>query len=190
MQPSAKAISRRIPARNILITATFHPTIFLDQYHEVGDNDVVLNLAKALLLEEVDDVHSDPKKYPQFNGKVTTKYVRRWRLADAYEVDRTNLTSEQIAKLDAAIAGGEAVVHATVAPKQEVVEAADRALMEILHEVGYPGYENIEEEEESKMDDILEKVLGKVSKTFVDIFGGKSYVDFFLDLLVGAIAKI
>ena len=164
--------------------------VFLDQYHEVGDNDVVLNLAKALLLEEVDDVHSDPKKYPQFNGKVTTKYVRRWRLADAYEVDRTNLTSEQIAKLDAAIAGGEAVVHATVAPKQEVVEAADRALMEILHEVGYPGYENIEEEEESKMDDILETVLGKVSKTFVDIFGGKSYVDFFLDLLAGAIAKI
>ena len=164
--------------------------IFLDQYHEVGDNDVVLNLAKALLLEEIDDVHSDPEKYPQFNYQVTTKYVRRWRLADAYEVDRTNLTADQIAKLDAAIAGGEAVVHATVAPKQEDVEAADRALMEILHEVGYPGYENIDEEEESKINDILETVLGKVSETFADVLGSKSYVDFFLDLVVGVFAKI
>ena len=164
--------------------------IFLDQYHEVGDNDVVLNLAKALLLEEIDDVHSDPENYPQFNYKVTTKYVRRWRLADAYEVDRTALTAEQIEKLDAAIAGGEAVVHATVAPTQEEVEAADRALMEILHEVGYEGYENIDEEEPSKADDILETALGFVSKTFVDIFGSKSYVDFILDLIAGAVAKI
>ncbi|MBR6785195.1 MAG: hypothetical protein IKM25_02990 [Clostridia bacterium] len=164
--------------------------IFLDQYHEVGDNDVVLNLAKALLLEEIDDVHSDPENYPQFNYKVTTKYVRRWRLADAYEVDRTNLSADQIAKLDKAIADGEAIISATVAPKQEDVEAVDRALMEALHEVGYPGYENIEEEEASKADAIFETVLGTVSKTFVDIFGSKSYIDFFLDLIVGALAKI
>ena len=62
--------------------------------------------------------------------------------------------------------------------------------MEVLHEVGYPGYENIEEEEASKADAIFETVLGTVSKTFVDIFGSKSYIDFFLDLIVGALAKI
>ncbi len=164
--------------------------VFLDQYHEVGDNDVVLNLAKALLLEEIDDVHSDPEKYPQFNNKVTTKYVRRWRLADAYEVDRSTLTAEQITKLDKAIADGEAIIYATVAPKQEVVDAADRALMEVLHEIGYPGYENIDEEEASVADGILETVLGTISKTFVDIFGSKSYIDFFIDLIAGAVAKI
>ncbi len=157
--------------------------IFLDQYHEVGDNDVVLNLAKALLLEEIDDVHSDPENYPQFNKKVTTKYVRRWRLADAYEVDRTNLTPEQIAKLDKAIADGEAVVHATVAPEQATVDAADRALMEILHEVNYPGYENIEEEEPSKADAFFGKVLGSISEKFVDIFGSKGYFDFVRSIL-------
>lgn len=160
--------------------------IFLDQYHEVGDNDVVLNLAKALLLEEIDDVHSDPENYPQFNYQVTTKYVRRWRLSDAYEVDRTNLTAEQIKKLDEAIADGEAIINATVAPKQEEVDAVDRALMEILHEVGYQGYENIEEEED-KAAPIIEKVLGGISWLFVEVFGGKSYVDFFIDLLAGAI---
>ncbi len=164
--------------------------IFLDQYHEVGDNDVVLNLAKALLLEEIDDVHSNPEKYPQFNYKVTTKYVRRWRLADAYNVEREGLTDEQIAKLDAAIAGGEAVVFATVAPTQEEVEAADRALMEILHEVGFPGYENIEEEEEPAINGILEKVLGGISAKFVEIFGSRSYVDFFLDYALELIKKI
>lgn len=162
--------------------------VFLDQYHEVGDNDVVLNLAKALLLEEIDDVHSDPEKYPQFNNKVTTKYVRRWRLADAYEVDRTNLTADQIAKLDKAIADGEAVIYATVAPKQEDVYAADRALMEILHEIGYQGYENIEEEED-KAGPVFEKVLGGISWLFVEVFGSKSYVDFFIDLIAGAVKK-
>ena len=162
--------------------------VFLDQYHEVGDNDVVLNLAKALLLEEIDDVHSDPEKYPQFNNKVTTKYVRRWRLADAYEVDRTNLTADQIAKLDKAIADGEAVIYATVAPKQEDVDAADRALMEILHEIGYQGYENIEEEED-KAGPVFEKVLGGISWLFVEVFGSKSYVDFFIDLIAGAVKK-
>ncbi len=160
--------------------------IFLDQHHEVGNNDVVLNLAKALLLEEIDDVHSDPEKYPQFNGACNTKYVRRWRLADAYEVDRTNLTADQIAKLDDAIAKGEAIIYATVAPTQEEVDAVDKELMQVLHDLGVEGYENIEEEE-SKVDPLLEKVLGGISWLFVEVFGGKSYVDFFIDIIAGAI---
>ncbi len=160
--------------------------VFLDQYHEVGDNDVVLNLAKALLLEEIDDVHSDPENYPQFNYQVNTKYVRRWRLADAYEVDRTNLTAEEISKLDAAIAKGEAIINATIAPEQEEVDAVDRELMQVLHDLGIEGYENIEEEE-NKAAPIIEKVLGGISWLFVKVFGGKSYVDFFIDLLAGAI---
>ncbi len=156
--------------------------VFLDQYHEVGDNDVVLNLAKALILEEIDDVHSDPENYPQFNYRVKTKYVRRWRLADAYAVDRTNLTAEQIEKLDAAIAGGEEIIYATVAPTQEEVDAADRALMEVLHELGIEGYENIEEEED-KAAPIFEKILGGISWLFVKVFGGKGYFDFISGLL-------
>lgn len=156
--------------------------IFLDQHHEVGNNDVVLNLAKALILEEIDDVHSDPENYPQFNGACNTKYVRRWRLADAYDVDRTNLTAEQIEKLDAAIADGEAIIYATVAPTQEEVDAADRALMEVLHELGVEGYENIEEEED-KAAPIFEKILGGISWLFVKVFGGKGYFDFISGLL-------
>jgi 5-(carboxyamino)imidazole ribonucleotide mutase len=98
--------------------------------------------------------------------------------------------AELAAKLDAAIAGGEAVVYATKAPKQAEVEAADRALMEILHEVGFPGYENIEEEEEPAINGILEKVLGGISAKFVEIFGSRSYVDFFLDYALELIKKI
>ncbi len=158
--------------------------IFLDQYHEVGDNDVVLNLAKALLLEEIDDVNSDPENYPQFNSRVTTKYVRRWRLADAYEARETitDLDPKLAEKLDKAIADGEAVISATVAPAQEDVDAVDRALMEILHEVGYPGYENIEEEED-KVTPILDKILGGISWLFVKVLGGKGYGDFVLGLI-------
>lgn len=156
--------------------------IFLDQYHEVGDNDVVLNLAKALLLEEIDDVHSDPENYPQFNNRVKTKYVRRWRLEDAYRVDRSTLNADQLAKLDKAIADGEAIINATVAPTQEEVDAADRALMEVLHEIGFEGYENIEEEED-KAGPIFEKILGGISWLFVKVFGGKGYFDFFFGLI-------
>ncbi|MBR2730646.1 MAG: hypothetical protein IKD72_01505, partial [Clostridia bacterium] len=57
--------------------------IFLNQHHEVGNNDYVLNLAKVLILGEVEDVHSDPDNYPQFNNGCTTKYLRRWRIPDA-----------------------------------------------------------------------------------------------------------
>lgn len=149
--------------------------IFLDQHHEVGNNDVVLNLAKALILGEVEDVHSDPEKYPQFNFACNTKYVRRWRLDDAYNVDQSTLTEEQKAQLNAAIALGEAAISATIAD-QELVDEADAALMQALHDIGYPGYENIEEEDPT-MDIILEKVTGALSWGALKILGGGSIVD-------------
>ena len=131
--------------------------IFLDQHHEVGNNDIVLNLAKAIILGEVENVHSDPEKYPQYNYACNTKYVRRWRLDDAYQVDQSTLTEEQKAQLNEAIAMGEAAIGATIAD-QEMVDAADAALMQVLHDIGYPGYENIEEEDPAT-DIFFEKVF-------------------------------
>lgn len=42
--------------------------IFLDQHHEVGRNDEVINLIRAIILGEVADVHDKPEIYPQFSG--------------------------------------------------------------------------------------------------------------------------
>lgn len=149
--------------------------IFLDQHHEVGNNDIVLNLAKAIILGEVEDVHSDPEKYPQYNYACNTKYVRRWRLADAYEVDQSTLTEEQKAQLNAAIALGEAAINATIAD-QELVDEADAALMQVLHDIGYPGYENIEEEDPA-MDIFFEDVFRTLSWGALKLLGGGSLVD-------------
>lgn len=150
--------------------------IFLDQHHEVGYNDVVLNLAKAIILGEVTDVHSDPVNYPQYNYPCYTQSLRRWKLPDAKKVDQSTLSAEDKAELNAAIAEAEAVLQMTVAD-QARVEAAENRLIEILHKVGAEGYEEINTNEPSVMDPVFEKVTYAMSKTTLFLLGGGSLVD-------------
>ncbi len=156
--------------------------IFLEQHQEVSNNDVVLNLAKAIILGEVKDVNDNPEKYPQFNGSCTTKYIRRWRLPDAYAIlekeanGEITLSAEDKAELLAAIEEGEAIVNSTICD-QAKVEASEDRLNAILHKVGAEGYENIEEEEESFIDPIIESILLTMSKSSLTILGGGSLVD-------------
>ncbi|MBQ3498703.1 MAG: hypothetical protein IJA87_06215 [Clostridia bacterium] len=150
--------------------------IFLNQHHEVGYNDVVLNLAKAIILGEVTDVHSDPVNYPQYNGPCHTQSIRRWKLPDAKKVDQTTLSEEDKAELNAAIAECEEVLKMTVAD-QPRVEAAEARIIAALHRVGAPGYENIEPEEESALDPILESLTYSLSKGSLALFGGGSPLD-------------
>ena len=150
--------------------------VFLNQHHEVGYNDVVLNLAKAIFLGEVTDVNENPEMYPQYNGPCYTQSIRRWKLPDAKRVDQTELSEEDKAELNAAIAEGEAVLKLTVAD-QPRVEAAEKRLIAVLHKVGAEGYENIEPEKESKLDLILEDITYAMSKGSLFLFGGGSLVD-------------
>lgn len=150
--------------------------IFLEQHHEVGYNDVVLNLAKAIILGEVTDVNDNPEMYPQYNGSCYTQSIRRWKLPDAKKVDQTNLSEEDKAELNAAIAEGEAVLKLTVADNERV-EAAENRLIAVLHKVGAEGYENIESEKESPLDPIFEDITYAMSKSSLFLFGGGSPVD-------------
>lgn len=150
--------------------------VFLDQHHEVGYNDVVLNLAKAIILGEVTDVNDNPEMYPQYNGPCYTQSIRRWKLPDAKKVDQTNLSAEDKAELNAAIAEAEAVLKMTVSD-QPRVEAAENRLIAILHKVGAEGYENIEPEKESVLDPILEDITRAMSKGSLFLLGGGSLVD-------------
>lgn len=150
--------------------------VFLDQHHEVGYNDVVLNLAKAIILGEVTDVNDNPEMYPQYNGPCYTQSIRRWKLPDAKRVDQTNLSAEDKAELNAAIAEAEAVLKMTVAD-QPRVEAAENRLIAILHKVGAEGYENVEPEKESALDPIFEDITYAMSKGSLFLFGGGSPVD-------------
>ena len=150
--------------------------VFLDQYHEVGYNDVVLNLAKAIILGEVTDVNDNPEMYPQYNGPCNTQSIRRWKLPDAKKVDQTNLSEKDKAELNAAIAEGEAVLKMTIAD-QPRVEAAEARLIAILHKVGAEGYENVEAKKDSPLDPLWENVTYAMSKGSLLLFGGGSPVD-------------
>ena len=147
--------------------------IFLKQYHEVGNNDVVLNLAKALLLGEIENVHSNPAKYPQYNYFCNTKTLRRWRINDGKEaLKKTDLSEEDRAEIVAAIAQAEAVLEMTVAD-QTAVEAAQARLDTILYKVG----QLTPPKEESKLAPGLEKFFESLSWMLYKTLGGGSVYD-------------
>ncbi len=150
--------------------------VFLDQHHEVGYNDVVLNLAKAIILGEVTSVNDNPEKYPQFNGSCSTQSLRRWKLPDAKKVDQSTLSAEDKAELNAAIAQAEEVLTMTIAD-QAKVEAAENRIIAILHKVGAEGYENIETDKESALDPVFQSITYAMSKGSLFLFGGGSLVD-------------
>ena len=146
---------------------------FLKQYHEVGNNDVVLNLAKALLLGEIENVHSNPAKYPQYNYFCNTKTLRRWRINDGKEaLKKTDLSEEDRAEIVAAIAQAEAVLEMTVAD-QTAVEAAQARLDTILYKVG----QLTPPKEESKLAPGLEKFFESMSWMLYKTLGGGSVYD-------------
>lgn len=147
--------------------------VFLKQYHEVGNNDVVLNLAKALLLGEIENVHSNPAKYPQYNYFCNTKTLRRWRINDGKKaLEKTDLSEEDRAEIVAAIAQAEAVLEMTVAD-QTAVEAAQARLDTILYKVG----QLTPPKEESKLEPGLEKFFESLSWMLYKTLGGGSVYD-------------
>lgn len=155
--------------------------IFLDQHHEVGNNDVVLNLVGAILMDRVSSVNDDPETYPQFNYSCNTKYIRRWRVPDAKKLLEDDadglitLSAEDKAELNAAIADGEAVLNATVVDA-EAVKAAEDRLNAILAKHGKYTYP----EEPSALDNFLADSMEGTSKFLVDWLGGGSLVDWIL----------
>ncbi len=165
--------------------------IFLDQHHEVGNNDVVLNLVKAILMNDVENVNDNPEKYPQFNYSCNTKYIRRWRIPDAQNLleqdakGEITLPAEDKAELEAAIAQGEEVLNATVVDVEKVKAAEDRlnAILAKYNLYTYP-------EEPSGADVFFANALEGTSKFLVDTIGGGSLVDWVLSPVRNIASKI
>ena len=155
--------------------------IFLDQHHEVGNNDVVLNLVGAILMDRVSSVNDDPETYPQFNYSANTKYIRRWRIPDAKDLldkdakGEITLSAEDKAELKAAIEQGEKVLNASVVDAAAIKAAEDR-LNAILAKHGLYTYP----EEPSAFDNFLANTMEGTSKFLVDTIGGGSVVDWVL----------
>ena len=168
--------------------------IFLDQHHEVGNNDAVLNLVKSILMNEVENVNDDPVNHPQFNYSCNTKYIRRWRLPEAKDLleaadkGEVTLAEGDREELVAAIADGEAVINASVVDAAKVKAAEDR-LNAILFK--YTEYTHFTyDEEPSKTDIFFENALEGTSKFLVDTIGGGSLVDWVLSPVRNLAGKI
>ena len=158
--------------------------IFLDQHHEVGNNDAVLNLVKAILINEVENVNDDPVNHPQFNYSCNTKYIRRWRLPEAKALleaadnGEVTLAEGDREELVAAIAQGEEVIAASVVDAEKVKAAEDRLNAILFKYTEYTGFTY--DEEPSDVDIFLEDALEGTSKFLVDTIGGGSVVDWVL----------
>lgn len=164
--------------------------IFLEQHHEVGNNDVVLNLVQAIIEGKVSNVNDDPVNYPQFNYSCNTKYIRRWRIPDAQDLltndeDDFEPTPEQVAELEAVIAKGEEVLASTVVDQKKFKEVEDE-INAVLAKYGMYTYP----EEPTGIEKFFGDALEGTSKFLVDTIGGGSLVDWILSPARNLIGKI
>ncbi len=124
-------------------------TFYFDgQAHEkTARNDVIIKLATVLLAtDSITDVYSDPN-YPQFNVARDARGLKNDHLPNAKAaLQRTDLSAEDRAELEAAIAEAEMVLERTAGVEGDV-EASEARIRAILVKIGT--YQAEEEEEPS-----------------------------------------
>ena len=163
----------------LLPDTTFY---FKDQNHErTAQNDVIIKLATQLMTDEsFVDVYSYPEQYPQFNYGRLAKGPER-TLKAAYAIDRSTLTDDEIAELDAAVAELEYVLSQTnVTPElnkrlDKAVDGLNNVITKIRNGGTLP--DNSKEVKSTKIKtfflDILSAIMGFFAKLMVKYFGGK-----------------
>ncbi len=152
-----------------------HTFYFKGQDHEkTGSNDVIMKLATDLLLDpEFTDVYSKPDKFPQFNNGRVTKYLRKTLIPQAEEIDRSTLSAEDAAELDAALEECYAMLEDTVVDTEKTDHATER-LENILIKIGVREAPDENEEKLSKIGEALCKLL---SDAMYEYLGPRGYSD-------------
>jgi len=147
--------------------------IFLDQPHEVGRNDAVMNLATALIRNPGMNVHTDPAKYPQFNYEMRTNELRRGRLDEARQLlAGGGLSTEEQAGLKAAIKEGEAVRALTIGDAERA-KAATENINAILIKNGRRGAPFVQNNRQKK----IESLMAFVSRMALYYYGNNGYIE-------------
>ena len=131
---------------------------FKAQAHEqLPENDVALGLAiRAMADNNMHDVYSNPA-YPQFNeGRLT--FNARDNIEAWNEADKSGISEENVAAVEAAVAKVEALLGETVVD-QAAWDAADAELESALVEAGV-----IADEAPTTFENILTNVLKKINQ--------------------------
>ncbi len=164
---------------------------FYNMHHEdAANNAPVINLSVALMYShDVENVSSNPEKYPQFNGNSDNWFIRRWRYDDIkklyaeYLAGELDWTQETVEECEAIMYDCERVMRATVADADFCKETT-RRVNDFCATYGGLSAENAKLLTQKQLNELPEwaKVLTRVI-TFVDdtifkIYGDKAYSEF------------
>ena len=164
---------------------------FYNMHHEdAANNSPVINLATALMYShDVENVNSNPEKYPQFNGNSDNWFIRRWRYRDIknmyaeYMAGNLNWSQETAAECESIMYDCERVLKATIADNDFCLETTKR-VNNFCSKYGDLSEENAELLTQKQLHELPEwaKVLTKII-TFIDntifkIYGDKAYSEF------------
>jgi len=154
--------------------------VFLNQPHEVGRNDALINLMTALFANPGMNVKTNPKKYPQYNYAMDTECLRRGNIRDAQALlaDRTkNVSAADKKALEAAIKEANAVRALTVGDAKRA-DAAQAALGELLVKYDMHFRENKPPEYEVEgFESFLGDAMGTLNNGAWLLWGEGSYVE-------------
>ena len=164
---------------------------FYDMNHEdTANNAPVINLALALIYsDEVDNVHSNPEKFPQFNGNSDNWFIRRWRYNDLKSIyqkhlnGEINMTQEDAKECEAALYDAERVMRATIADDAFCKETTLR-INKLCNKYGSLSDEDVNILTQKQLNELdptvkaIETVILFVDKTLYGIYGIKAYSQF------------
>ena len=155
----------------LLPCTTFY---FYNQNHErTGSNDVIMKLVSELLVDEnFVDVYSYPDRFPQFNvGRNSKGFMKD--VEAAKNMDTSKLSAEDKAKLEGAIARGEAALDNTNVNLAEF-EAAETYFYDTLDEIN-----GVEKEYTGGLDtnDYLATIFRIISELLYFFFEGAGFSD-------------
>ncbi len=164
---------------------------FYDMNHEdAANNAPVINLALALLYsDEVQDVHSNPDKFPQFNGNSDNWFIRRWRyndlkrLYEKYQNGEIEMTPEDVIECEALLYDCERVMKATIADAEFCKYTTLRVNKLVNKYLGLSD-DSVNILTQKQLNELhpaveaIAQVIVFIDKTLYGIFGEKAYSEF------------
>lgn len=164
---------------------------FYDMNHEdTANNAPVINLATALLYsDEVENVHSNPEKFPQFNGNSDNWFIRRWRYNDLkniyqkYQDGLIEMPAEDIQECEELLYECERVMKATIADDAFCKETTLRVNI-ICNKYSGLSDADIYVLTQKQLDELdptvkaIETVIKFIDMTFYGLYEEKAYSEF------------
>lgn len=164
---------------------------FYNMNHEdTANNAPVINLALALLYsDEVDNVHSNPEKFPQFNGNSDNWFIRRWRYNDIKKIyqkyldGELEMTAEDVTECESLLYECERVMRATIADDAFCKETTLRVNL-MCNKYSGLSDEDVYVLTQKQLNELdptvkaIETVIKFIDLTLYGIYGTKAYSQF------------